>query len=125
MSRRPPRSTRTDPLLPDRTLFRSEPEIRAEAERLGAGRGADIVEINFGWPAKKVVRKATGSALMRDEPLAAEIMQAVVVAVDVPVTVKMRTGWDDTDRNAPRLARIAQDCGVRMVVVHGRTRCQF
>ena len=102
-----------------------DPDIMAEAARMVAGRGAEIVDINFGCPAKKIVRKASGSALMRDEPLATAIMKAVVDAVDVPVTVKMRTGWDDDSRNAPRLARIAEDCGIQMVTVHGRTRCQL
>ena len=106
-------------------LAGTESEIMAEAARMVAARGAQIVDINFGCPAKKIVRKASGSALMRDVPLATSIMQAVVAAVDVPVTVKMRTGWDDENRNAPELARIAEDCGVQMVTVHGRTRCQL
>lgn len=106
-------------------LAGTEPDIMADAARLSVERGADIVDINFGCPAKKIVRKASGSAMMRDVPLATEIMAAVVAAVDVPVTVKMRTGWDDDSRNAPELARIAEDLGVRMVTVHGRTRCQF
>jgi tRNA-dihydrouridine synthase B len=74
---------------------------------------------------KKVVNKAAGSALMRDEVHAARILEATVKAVDLPVTLKMRTGWDDANRNAPRLARIAQECGIRMIAVHGRTRCQL
>ena len=106
-------------------LAGTEPEIMAEAARMVAGRGAEIIDINFGCPAKKIVRKAAGSALMRDVPLATAIMKAVVEAVDVPVTVKMRTGWDDDSRNAPELARIAEDCGIQMVTVHGRTRCQL
>ena len=106
-------------------LAGTEAEVMGEAARLVAGRGAEIIDINFGCPAKKIVRKASGSALMRDVPLATAIMQAVVAAVDVPVTVKMRTGWDDDSRNAPELARIAEDCGVQMVTVHGRTRCQL
>ncbi len=106
-------------------LAGTEPEIMGEAARMVAGRGAEIVDINFGCPAKKIVRKASGSALMRDVPLATAIMKAVVEAVDVPVTVKMRTGWDDDSRNAPELARIAEDVGVQMVTVHGRTRCQL
>ena len=100
------------------------PEIMAEAARLNQDRGAALIDINFGCPAKKVVNKAAGSALMREEGLAARIMSAVVKAVSLPVTVKMRTGWDDASRNAPRLARIAEDCGVQMITVHGRTRCQ-
>lgn len=106
-------------------LAGTEPEIMAEAAVMAAGRGADLIDINFGCPAKKVVRKASGSAIMRDVPLATAIMRAVVEAVDVPVSVKMRTGWDDSSRNAPELARIAEDIGVRMLTVHGRTRCQF
>ncbi len=106
-------------------LAGTEPDIMADAARLSVDRGADIVDINFGCPAKKIVRKASGSAMMRDIPLATEIMAAVVDAVDIPVTVKMRTGWDDDSRNAPELARIAEDLGVEMVTVHGRTRCQF
>ncbi len=106
-------------------LAGTEPEIMADAARLSVDRGADIIDINFGCPAKKIVRKASGSAMMRDVPLATEIMAAVVAVVDVPVTVKMRTGWDDDSRNAPELAHIAEDLGLGMVTVHGRTRCQF
>ena len=102
-----------------------EPEVMAEAARLNADRGAALIDINFGCPVKKVVKGHAGSALMRDERLAARIMAATVAAVDLPVTLKMRTGWDDASRNAPRLARIAEDCGIRMVTVHGRTRCQL
>lgn len=102
-----------------------EPEVMAEAARINVGRGAALVDINFGCPVKKIVNKMGGSALMRDEPLAAAIMQAVVGAVDVPVTVKMRLGWDAESINAPRLAKIAEECGIRMVTVHGRTRSQM
>ena len=102
-----------------------EPDIMAEAARLVADRGADLVDINFGCPVKKVVNKQAGSALMRDEALAARILEATVKAVSVPVTLKMRTGWDEQSRNAPRLARIAEDCGIQMITVHGRTRCQM
>ena len=102
-----------------------DPAVMAEAARLNEDLGATIIDINFGCPAKKVVGKQSGSALMRDEVLAARIMEAVVNAVSLPVTVKMRLGWDDDDRNAPRLARMAEACGVLMVTVHGRTRCQF
>ena len=106
-------------------LAGTEPDIMGEAAKLAVDRGAELIDINFGCPAKKVVRKATGSALMRDVPLAKAIMQAVVGAVEVPVTVKMRTGWDEYSRNAVELARIAEDVGVRMLTVHGRTRCDF
>ncbi|HVO14723.1 MAG TPA: tRNA dihydrouridine synthase DusB [Alphaproteobacteria bacterium] len=102
-----------------------EPAVMAEAARLNADRGAAIIDINFGCPVKKVVNKAAGSALMRDEVHAARILEATVKAVDLPVTLKMRTGWDDANRNAPALARIAEQCGIRMITVHGRTRCQL
>ena len=102
-----------------------DPEIMAEAAKLNVDRGATIIDINFGCPVKKVVNKLAGSALMREEGLAARILEATVRAVDVPVTLKMRTGWDDENRNAPRLARIAEQCGIRMITIHGRTRCQL
>ena len=103
-----------------------EPAAMAEAARIAAGRGAGLIDINFGCPVKKVaVGQQAGSALMRDEPAAARLLDATVRAVDVPVTLKMRMGWDGASLNAPRLARIAQDCGIRMVTVHGRTRQQF
>jgi tRNA-dihydrouridine synthase B len=102
-----------------------EPEVMAEAAKLNEDRGAALIDINFGCPVKKVVNGHAGSALMRDEIHAARILEATVKAVNLPVTLKMRTGWDHASRNAPRLARIAQDCGIRMITVHGRTRCQF
>jgi tRNA-dihydrouridine synthase B len=102
-----------------------EPHVMAEAARLNADRGAAIIDINFGCPVKKVVNGQAGSALMREEGLAARILEAVVKAVNLPVTLKMRTGWDDKSRNAPALARIAEESGIRMISVHGRTRCQF
>ncbi len=102
-----------------------EPHVMAEAARLNADRGAAIIDINFGCPVKKVVNGQAGSALMREEGLAARILEAVVKAVDLPVTLKMRTGWDEKSRNAPTLARIAEESGIRMISVHGRTRCQF
>jgi len=102
-----------------------EPRVMAEAAKLQADRGARIIDINFGCPVKKVVNGHAGSALMRDEAHAAKILEATVKAVNLPVTLKMRTGWDDNHRNAPDLARIAEHCGIRMVTVHGRTRCQF
>jgi tRNA-dihydrouridine synthase B len=102
-----------------------EPGMMGEAAKLNEDRGAAIIDINFGCPVKKVVKNMAGSALMRDEPLAAAIMKATVKAVSVPVTVKMRLGWDFDCINAPRLARIAQDLGVRMITVHGRTRNQL
>jgi tRNA-dihydrouridine synthase B len=103
-----------------------EPAAMAEAARLAVDRGADLIDINFGCPVKKVaLGQQAGSALMRDEAAAAAILEATVRAVLVPVTLKMRMGWDHANLNAPRLARIAQDCGIRMVTVHGRTRQQF
>ncbi len=103
-----------------------EPTAMAEAARLAVDCGADMIDINFGCPVKKVaLGQQAGSALMRDEAAAAEILDATVRAVSVPVTLKMRMGWDHATLNAPRLARIAQDCGIRMVTVHGRTRQQF
>ena len=102
-----------------------EPRVMADAAKLNADRGARIIDINFGCPVKKVVNGQAGSALMRDEAHAARIIEATVKAVDLPVTLKMRTGWDERNRNAPRLARIAEACGIRMITVHGRTRCQF
>ncbi|HZS83764.1 MAG TPA: tRNA dihydrouridine synthase DusB [Stellaceae bacterium] len=102
-----------------------EPRVMAEAAKLNADLGAALIDINFGCPVKKVVNGHAGSALMRDEAHAARILEATVKAVDLPVTLKMRMGWDDANRNAPRLARIAEECGIRMITVHGRTRCQF
>ena len=102
-----------------------EPEVMAEAAKLNEDCGAALIDINFGCPVKKVVNGHAGSALMRDEGHAARILSATVKAVRLPVTLKMRTGWDHASRNAPRLARIAEECGIRMVTVHGRTRCQF
>jgi tRNA-dihydrouridine synthase B len=102
-----------------------EPDVMADAAKLNADRGAHIIDINFGCPVKKVVSGHAGSALMRDERHAARILDATVRAVDLPVTLKMRTGWDAGSRNAPALARIAQACGISMITVHGRTRCQF
>ncbi len=101
-----------------------DPAVMAEAAKLNQDRGAAMIDINFGCPAKKVTNQACGSAIMQDEGLAGQIMAAVVKAVDLPVTVKMRTGWCREVRNAPRIARIAEDCGIRLVSVHGRTRCQ-
>src|SRR5215469_3531960 len=102
-----------------------EPTVMAVAAKLNADRGAALIDINFGCPVKKVVNGQAGSALMREEDLAARILEATVKAVSLPVTLKMRTGWDDNSRNAPGLARIAEACGIRMITVHGRTRCQF
>jgi tRNA-dihydrouridine synthase B len=102
-----------------------EPAVMAEAARLNEDRGATLIDINFGCPVKKVVNGHAGSALMRDEIGAARILEATVRAVKIPVTLKMRMGWDHASLNAPRLARIAQESGIRLVTIHGRTRCQF
>ncbi|HEY1412812.1 MAG TPA: tRNA dihydrouridine synthase DusB, partial [Rhodopila sp.] len=103
-----------------------DPTAMAEAARLAVDKGAHLIDINFGCPVKKVaVGQAAGSALMRDEIAAAAILEATVKAVAVPVTLKMRMGWDHANLNAPNLARIAQDAGIRMVTIHGRTRQQF
>jgi tRNA-dihydrouridine synthase B len=102
-----------------------EPRVVAEAAKVCADRGAVLIDLNFGCPVKKIVNGHAGSALMRDELQAARILEAAVSAVDLPVTLKMRTGWDDSHRNAPGLARIAESCGIRMITVHGRTRCQL
>ncbi|MBC7953897.1 MAG: tRNA dihydrouridine synthase DusB [Rhodospirillaceae bacterium] len=103
-----------------------EPLVMAEAARMNADRGAAIIDINMGCPVKKVaVKGEAGSALMKDECLAGRLMEATVNAVDVPVTLKCRMGWDHNSLNAPRLAKIAEESGIRMVTVHGRTRQQF
>lgn len=102
-----------------------DPEVMAEAAKLCVERGAPIIDINFGCPVKKIVNKMGGSAILKDESLANDIMQAVCEAVDVPVTVKMRLGWDAGNKNAPRIAEMAEKAGVKMVTVHGRTRDQM
>lgn len=102
-----------------------EPADMAEGARIAAGEGADIIDINMGCPAKKVTGGYAGSALMRDLDHAQSLIEAVLGAVEVPVTLKMRLGWDDSALNAPGLARRAEQAGVAMVTVHGRTRCQF
>ena len=96
-----------------------------EAARLAADKGAAIIDINMGCPVRKIVNGWAGSALMRDVKLASDIIEAVVKAVDVPVTLKTRMGWDHDSLNAPELARIAEDIGVKMITIHGRTRCQL
>ncbi len=102
-----------------------EPEVMAEAARLNEDLGADIIDINFGCPVKKVVNGFAGSALMKDEDLARRIMEAVVKAVKIPVTMKMRLGWNYENLNARSLAKKAEDVGVQMLTIHGRTRCQM
>jgi tRNA-dihydrouridine synthase B len=99
-----------------------DPEMMAEAARLNVANGAQIIDINMGCPAKKVCNKAAGSALLRDEPLVKDILQAVVAAVDVPVTLKIRTGWCPQTRNGVRVAEMAEAAGIAALAVHGRTR---
>ncbi len=101
------------------------PYEMGEAAKLNEDRGAAIIDINMGCPVKKVVNGDAGSALMRDLPLAASLIAATVKAVKVPVTVKMRMGWDHHSLNAPELAHIAEDLGAQLITVHGRTRCQM
>jgi tRNA-dihydrouridine synthase B len=97
----------------------------AEAAKIAADNGADIIDINMGCPAKKVIGGYAGSALMRDPDHALSLIEATVKAVDVPVTLKMRLGWDHTSLNAPEIARRAEDAGIQLVTIHGRTRMQF
>ena len=100
----------------------TDPGVLAEAARYNVDHGAQIIDINMGCPAKKVCNVWAGSALMRDEALVARILSAVVAAVPVPVTLKIRTGWNRENRNGPSIARIAEDCGIAALAVHGRTR---
>ena len=102
-----------------------DPALMAEAAKWCEGQGARLIDINMGCPSKRVTTGLCGSALLRDIDLAMQLIAAVVGAVQVPVTLKTRLGWDDTSLNAADLARRAEDAGVRMVVIHGRTRCQF
>ena len=103
-----------------------DPEMMAEAARRNVDAGAQIIDINMGCPAKKVCNKAAGSALMKDEPLVRQILEAVVKAVDVPVTLKTRTGWNPDLRNGPAVARMAESIGVQALAIHGRTRaCMY
>ncbi len=106
-------------------LVGRDPQWIAEGARLAAQAGAHIVDLNFGCPAREVTGVQSGSALMRDLDLAERLVAAAVEAVDIPVTVKMRLGWDDRTRNAPEFARRAEAVGARAITVHGRTRCQF
>ena len=103
-----------------------DPQMMAEAARMNVERGAQIIDINMGCPAKKVCKKAAGSALLKDEPLVADILTAVTEAVDVPVTLKIRTGWSPDHRNGVAIAKMAEDIGIAALAVHGRTRaCAF
>ena len=102
-----------------------DPQMLAEAARRNVEMGAQIIDINMGCPAKKVCNKAAGSALMKDEQLVSAILQAVVAAVDVPVTLKIRTGWDRANKNGLSVAKIAEQCGISALAVHGRTRADL
>jgi nifR3 family TIM-barrel protein len=106
-------------------LVGRDPTHIADGARLAVQAGAQIVDLNFGCPAKEVTGVLSGSALMREPDLAARLMAAAVAAVDIPVTVKMRLGWDDASKNAPEIAARAEALGVKAVTVHARTRCQF
>jgi len=106
-------------------LAGSESQALAEAARMNVDLGAQIIDLNMGCPAKKVCGKLCGSALLQNESLVAEILAAVVNAVSVPVTLKIRTGWDRNNRNGVRIAQIAQDSGIQALAVHGRTRADF
>lgn len=104
----------------------SDPKMMAHAARMAVEQGAQIIDINMGCPAKKVCKKLAGSALLKDEALVADILSSVVASVDVPVTLKTRTGWDSDHRNGTRIARLAESCGIQALAVHGRTRaCRF
>lgn len=103
----------------------SEPQYLSEAARWAVDHGADFVDINMGCPVKKICKQIAGSAMLRDEALVARVLTAVVAAVEVPVTLKIRTGWDEQSKNVERVARIAEDCGIRLLTVHGRTRAQM
>jgi tRNA-dihydrouridine synthase B len=103
-----------------------EPDVMRDAAKLNEDKGAHIIDINYGCPVKKVTNgQFSGSAMMKNEKLAAEVLEATVNAVKIPVTLKMRMGWDYDNLNAPKLAKIAEDLGIQMVTIHGRTRNQF
>jgi len=103
----------------------SDERFMIEAARWAVERGADFVDVNMGCPVKKICKQVAGSAMLRDEPLVGRVLQAVVQAVDVPVTLKIRTGWDESCKNVENIARIAEESGVQMLTVHGRTRSQM
>ena len=104
----------------------ADADLLAECAQYNVDHGAEIIDINMGCPAKKVCKKAAGSALLRDEPLVAKLLKAVVEAVDVPVTLKIRIGWDEQNKNGVKIAKMAEDIGIQAITVHGRTRaCGF
>ena len=116
---------KTDNYLSAIQIAGCEPAVMSDAAKICENNGADLIDINMGCPVKKVVNGYAGSALMKDELLAKKILEAVTSAVSIPVTLKMRKGWDDKTLNAPKIAKIAQECGIKMLTVHGRTRCQM
>ena len=116
---------KTDNYLSAVQIAGCDPEVMAEASKICEDKGADIIDINMGCPVKKVVNGYAGSALMKDEMLATKILESVSNSVKVPVTLKMRKGWDDNSLNAPEIAKIAENCGIKMITIHGRTRCQM
>lgn len=105
-------------------LFGEEPEVMARAARFAQEKGADFVDLNFGCPVPKVVKKGAGSAILKDLPALSEMVTTVKKAIDIPLTIKIRTGWDSTSRNAVDVCRVAADAGVEWVAIHGRTRAQ-
>ncbi len=116
---------KTDNYLSAVQIAGCDPEIMVEASKICEDNGADIIDINMGCPVKKVVNGYAGSALMKDEILATKILESVSNSVKVPVTLKMRKGWDDNSLNAPKIAKIAENSGIKMITIHGRTRCQM
>ena len=116
---------KTDNYLSAVQIAGCDPEVMAEASKICEDNGADIIDINMGCPVKKVVNGYAGSALMKDEILATKILESVSNSVEVPVTLKMRKGWDDNSLNAPKIAKIAENSGIKMITIHGRTRCQM
>ena len=116
---------KTDNYLSAVQIAGCDPEVMAEASKICEDNGADIIDINMGCPVKKVVNGYAGSALMKDEILATKILESVSNSVKVPVTLKMRKGWDDKSLNAPKIAKIAENSGIKMITIHGRTRCQM
>ena len=116
---------KTDNYLSAVQIAGCDPEVMKEASKICEDNGADIIDINMGCPVKKVVNGYAGSALMKDEILATKILESVANSVKVPVTLKMRKGWDDNSLNAPKIAKIAENSGIKMITIHGRTRCQM
>ncbi len=116
---------KTDNYISAIQLAGCDAKIMGEASKICENSGADIIDINMGCPVKKVVNGFAGSALMKNEGLATKILESVTRSVNIPVTLKMRKGWDDNSLNAPNIAKIAENCGIKMITIHGRTRCQM